>query len=387
MSKKTAEYFSKKLSPIIRAILKQMSDKKIYLTDSSLNDFLLNSEEFKNLFSSSEITDKSLLDINKTDPLVKSYPNNSNNPDLFYESNHYKPEEPILDVITKQLVKSERRLATLTEFVQALFKKVLQTQDEMTDNLEDNIRFVEKDLGSDLNVIDKAGEIEQILKEEGIIFPGKPFNKFLEAFDSKITDKQDKLQNMTASYKKIEKELAEYKKEVNTLNVNINKYREETITDHLTGLHNRKYLDIKLDEEINRFSRHKQPFCILLLDLDDFKIINDSYGHVIGDQVLKHLAGIIKKHIRKTDFSFRYGGEEFLVLLLNTNIENAMKVAEQIRSKVASTNFTLKEKEFATTITIGVAQYIAGESLESLIERADKNLYKGKNNGKNKVIS
>ena len=387
MSKKTAEYFSKKLSPIIRAILKQMSDKKIYLTDSSLNDFLLNSEEFKNLFSSSEITDKSLLDMNKTDSLVKNSLNNLNNPDPINESNQDKLEEPILDVITKQLVKSERRLATLTEFVQSLFKKVLQTQDEMTDNLEDNIRFVEKDLGSDLNVIDKAGEIEQILKEEGIIFPGKPFNKFLEAFDSKITDKQDKLQNMTASYKKIEKELAEYKKEVNTLNVNINKYREETITDHLTGLHNRKYLDIKLDEEINRFSRHKQPFCILLLDLDDFKIINDSYGHVIGDQVLKHLAGIIKKHIRKTDFSFRYGGEEFLVLLLNTNIENAMKVAEQIRSKVASTNFTLKEKEFATTITIGVAQYIAGESLESLIERADKNLYKGKNNGKNKVIS
>ena len=387
MSKKTAEYFSKKLSPIIRAILKQMSDKKIYLTDSSLNDFLLNSEEFKNLFSSSEITDKSLLDMNKTDSLVKNSLNNLNNPDPINESNQDKLEEPILDVITKQLVKSERRLATLTEFVQSLFKKVLQTQDEMTDNLEDNIRFVEKDLGSDLNVIDKAGEIEQILKEEGIIFPGKPFNKFLEAFDSKITDKQDKLQNMTASYKKIEKELAEYKKEVNTLNVNINKYREETITDHLTGLHNRKYLDIKLDEEINRFSRHKQPFCILLLDLDDFKIINDSYGHVIGDQVLKHLAEIIKKHIRKTDFSFRYGGEEFLVLLLNTNIENAMKVAEQIRSKVASTNFTLKEKEFATTITIGVAQYIAGESLESLIERADKNLYKGKNNGKNKVIS
>jgi diguanylate cyclase (GGDEF)-like protein len=270
--------------------------------------------------------------------------------------------------------------------VESLFKKVLKTQDKMSDNLEDNIRFVEEDISQDQELMGNAEEIEQILREEGIVFPGKPFNKFMEAFDSKIAGKKDRLGSMTESYSKIESELTEYKKEVAQLNENIRKYRQETITDHLTGLNNRKYMDIKLAEEIVRFGRHGQPFCILLMDIDNFKNINDIYGHIVGDQVIKHLAEVVRFHVRKSDFSFRYGGEEFLVLLLNTDIENAVRIAEQIRAKVETTNFTLKEKSFVITVTIGVAQYMEGESVESLLERADKNLYNGKRFGKNRVI-
>ncbi len=288
--------------------------------------------------------------------------------------------------MSKQLIKNDKRLSTLTEFVESLFKKVLSTQDKMSDNLEDNIRFVEEDINQDRELMSNAEEIEQILREEGIVFPGKPFTKFMEAFDSKLAGKKDKLESMTESYSKIETELTEYKKEVAQLNENIRKYRQETITDHLTGLNNRKYMDIKLAEEIVRFGRHGQPFCILLMDIDNFKKINDVYGHIVGDQVIKHLGGVVKAHVRKSDFSFRYGGEEFLVLLLNTDIENAVRIAEQIRSKVETTNFTLKDKTFVITVTIGVAQYMEGESVESLLERADKNLYNGKRFGKNRVV-
>ncbi|MCD8567375.1 MAG: diguanylate cyclase [Geovibrio sp.] len=229
--------------------------------------------------------------------------------------------DAFLGSIARQIIKNDKRLSTLTEFVESLFKKVLSTQDKMSDNLEDNIRFVEEDINQDKELMSNAEEIEQILREEGIVFPGKPFTKFMEAFDSKLAGKKDKLESMTESYSKIESELTEYKKEVAQLNENIRKYRQETITDHLTGLNNRKYMDIKLAEEIVRFGRHGQPFCILLLDIDNFKRINDVYGHIVGDQVIKHLGGVVKTHIRKSDFSFRYGGEEFLVLLLNTDIE------------------------------------------------------------------
>jgi diguanylate cyclase (GGDEF)-like protein len=145
-------------------------------------------------------------------------------------------------------------------------------------------------------------------------------------------------------------------------------------------------MDIKLSEEQLRFGRHKQPFCVLLIDIDDFKNINDTYGHIIGDQVLKHLAASVKTHVRKTDFAFRYGGEEFLVLLLNTDIENSVRIAEQIRQKVESTNFALKSGTFLITITIGAAQYKEGESIDVMLERADKNLYRGKSFGKNQVV-
>ncbi|GAB1537007.1 hypothetical protein ADMFC3_26380 [Geovibrio sp. ADMFC3] len=393
MADKTIEYYSESLSPIIRGILKKMSEKKINLTDKSLNEALTADEDFNRLFQATctpvyktSVTNRILPYID----MLKGYVSDKDLAEVFLMINNGSDLEDVIDTILSavsgQLIKSDKRLSTLTEFVESLFKKVLTTQDKMSDNLEDNIRFVEEDISQDQELMGNAEEIEQILREEGIVFPGKPFNKFMEAFDSKIAGKKDRLGSMTESYSKIESELTEYKKEVAQLNENIRKYRQETITDHLTGLNNRKYMDIKLAEEIVRFGRHGQPFCILLMDIDNFKNINDIYGHIVGDQVIKHLAEVVRFHVRKSDFSFRYGGEEFLVLLLNTDIENAVRIAEQIRAKVETTNFTLKEKSFVITVTIGVAQYMEGESVESLLERADKNLYNGKRFGKNRVI-
>ena len=107
----------------------------------------------------------------------------------------------------------------------------------------------------------------------------------------------------------------------------------------------------------------------------------------MGDQVIKYLGGIIQGHIRRSDFSFRYGGEEFIVMLVNTELENAMRVAELIRQKVEATSFSIKDKSFFITVTIGVAEYIDGETAEVFVERADKKLYEGKRTGKNKVES
>ena len=358
MSKKTLEYYSRSLSPILTSILKQLSDNKVTLTDKSLNEALMESAEFEQLLKNAPREKETISVLNRVFPHLEELKG----------------------------FKNDRRLATLTEFVESLFKKVLSTQDKMSGSLEENIKFVEEDLNQDKALISSADEVMQILKEEGIVFPGKPFKNFIDAFDSKVTDKKNKLESMTDNYSKIEQELMGYKNEVAQLNENIRKYRQETITDHLTGLNNRKYMDIKLNEEIIRHSRHNQPFCIMLMDIDDFKKINDIYGHVVGDQVIKHLSSVIKAHVRKSDFSFRYGGEEFLILLLNTDIENSVRIAEQIRQKVETTNFSLKDKKFVITITVGVAQYIKGETSEAFIERADKNLYNGKKMGKNRVI-
>jgi diguanylate cyclase len=392
MSKKPLEYYSEALSPVLISILKHMADNKVTLSSQSLNKALQQSPEFEQILNNKphEAENTSITNTLKEHlEVLKGFVREEeivHVKQLIDDKNDVgEATDALLTLMRKQIVKNDRRLSTLTEFVESLFKKVLTTQDKMSGSLEQNLKFVEEDLNQDKALMSSADEVMKILQEEGIVFPSKPFQGFMEAFDSKVIGKQSKLESMTEDYTKIEQELMEYKSEVAQLNENIRKYRQETITDHLTGLNNRKYMDIKLNEEIVRNARIKQPFCVLMLDIDDFKKINDVYGHIVGDQVIKHLSSVIKTHVRKSDFSFRYGGEEFLVLLLNTDIENAIRIAEQIRQKVETTNFTLKDKQFVITVTIGVAQHIAGETVESLIERADKNLYNGKRMGKNVV--
>jgi diguanylate cyclase (GGDEF)-like protein len=155
----------------------------------------------------------------------------------------------------------------------------------------------------------------------------------------------------------------------------------------MTGLYNRKYMEMKLTEEIDRFQRTGIPFCVVIIDIDHFKSVNDKYGHLIGDQVIKHLANLMKDNIRKTDFAFRYGGEEFMMLLTNVDVRNATHVSDQIRKKLEATNFSLKEKSFNCTASFGIALFKKNDTAESVIKRADERLYQAKQGGRNRIVS
>jgi diguanylate cyclase (GGDEF)-like protein len=126
------------------------------------------------------------------------------------------------------------------------------------------------------------------------------------------------------------------------------------------------------------------PISVMMLDIDNFKRINDTYGHLTGDKVLKELSEIIEKSLRSEDFVGRYGGEEFLIVLPRTNKETAFKVAERIRRKIERHRFPVPEP---VTVSIGVADSTEGESLEELISLADERLYRAKRSGKNRVIA
>ncbi len=153
-------------------------------------------------------------------------------------------------------------------------------------------------------------------------------------------------------------------------------------TDVLTRLSNRLKLDEVLQAEISKAGRQRAAFSVLLLDLDLFKSINDTYGHLAGDQVLKQLADLLRGFFRKGDTPGRWGGEEFLVLLPTLDLAQACLVAERLRKSIASTSF---EGVGPCTASIGVAQYRSGESLEELISRVDGALYKAKESGRNRV--
>ncbi len=161
-----------------------------------------------------------------------------------------------------------------------------------------------------------------------------------------------------------------------------------TVTDPLTSLHNRHYLKRYMEEEIDRSVRYNKQFSIAMIDIDNFKKYNDTYGHQAGDKLLKDLSSLLKKNIRKTDRAIRYGGEELLVAFPETPKSAAFEAAEKIRNTIASHTFMLPDKNPSPPVTIsaGIASFPDdGYSGEAVIKKADDMLYKAKNEGKNIV--
>ncbi|SFB88236.1 PAS domain S-box-containing protein/diguanylate cyclase (GGDEF) domain-containing protein [Marinospirillum celere] len=157
---------------------------------------------------------------------------------------------------------------------------------------------------------------------------------------------------------------------------------ELAVTDRLTGLFNRHKLDRELADEIKRAERYSRPFGLILLDIDNFKLINDTYGHLAGDQVLVLIASVLQSNTRTTDVLGRWGGEEFLVLCTESNLEGLLHFAKKLRCVLANQTMPFGG---SLTASLGVALYKKGDSAEQLVSRADRALYHAKSNGRNCV--
>lgn len=162
-----------------------------------------------------------------------------------------------------------------------------------------------------------------------------------------------------------------------------NELFEQAATDPLTGALNRRQMESLLAEAVERRSRSAAPASVLLMDIDHFKSVNDRFGHHTGDEVLKNLVTLIKKHIRKLDRVFRTGGEEFLILLTDTKSADATTHAERLRMLIAEASLT---KEAPVTVSIGVAECMPNQKVESWIKNADDALYFAKQEGRNRVV-
>ncbi len=268
----------------------------------------------------------------------------------------------------------------------------------------------------------KLGLIERILDEErkelkNIIlllaeslkeFLGNSngFSQYLDTFIEKIkkTDDIDEIKKLklevikttmivkenTEKIKKklliAEKGLKEVKEKMNKLEEEIKKAKEKALYDGLTGAYTRAVFNDRIVKEVERAKREKKKLSLLMMDIDKFKIINDTYGHQMGDMVLKIIVSQIKKVIRDFDFLARYGGEEFVLILPETGIELAKEIGERIRSKIEHTKFLYRGERIPVTISIGCTELQENDNVESFIERADKALYEAKNSGRNRVV-
>jgi diguanylate cyclase (GGDEF)-like protein/PAS domain S-box-containing protein len=166
------------------------------------------------------------------------------------------------------------------------------------------------------------------------------------------------------------------------------RYRELSIVDELSQLYNSRHFYFQLKIELDRSNRYEQPLTLLLLDLDNFKAFNDAYGHVEGDQVLRRLGQVVKRCLRDTDFAFRYGGEEFTILLPMTTSADGAVTAERIRTEFKKEAFPLvPDQDVHMTVSIGLAQYKPQEEMKAFVHRVDQLMYLGKKNGKDRVCS
>jgi diguanylate cyclase (GGDEF)-like protein len=163
-------------------------------------------------------------------------------------------------------------------------------------------------------------------------------------------------------------------------------YRLMTM-DALTQTHNRRYFNEALEREYQRSLRYRRALSLVLFDIDHFKRINDTYGHVAGDSVLRQLARVVKPRLRQQDVLARVGGEEFAVLLPEVEPAGAQVAAEKVRRLVESARFLVDQKEFGCTVSVGIAAFDASmTSPQALYEAADKNLYEAKRGGRNRVV-
>jgi diguanylate cyclase (GGDEF)-like protein len=161
---------------------------------------------------------------------------------------------------------------------------------------------------------------------------------------------------------------------------------QDAYRDSLTDLNNRNFFHLKLESELKKVQKDKTFISLIMIDIDDFKPINDTYGHIAGDTILKQLADILRKNIRANDSIVRWGGEEFCIILPNTCIEDSVKIAERIRELVKNNNFCYDIACVKATISVGVASTKEKIDINAFVELADKAMYKAKEK-KNNVVS
>lgn len=302
---------------------------------------------------------------------------------------------------------------TLHGKLQDLSKVIEKTLDEKSPaglGLEIRELFERKKMEEEFRILEKEGLVN-VVRELTLVIgefaePSGKMDQDLESFieDIQNTDNlldirqlKDKLLTRTREAQQgiraARQELEIARKTCDTLQRRLEETEARVIIDPLTRVLNRSAYDMKVDQVISEFQRFQEPSTLAVVDIDNFKQINDNHGHQCGDNALTSIAGNIKECIRDSDVVFRYGGEEFVIIFNKTDLKGAKVIAEKIRDRVENVRTHLvndlyadKDKRIKITISIGMAEVNEEDDAKTLFERADKALYKAKQEGRNRVV-
>lgn len=243
-------------------------------------------------------------------------------------------------------------------------------------------RTLEKNIKEMNRNIDSARDLNDLKKE--IKLTMSSLSSDLERFS---VDAQNRQLNVGKEMKQVNARMNALEIVSEVLKDRLASERKMAMQDALTGVHNRLAYDERIEDELERYQRYQSPFVLSVWDLDHFKNVNDTYGHLAGDKVLQSVAELLEDCTRRVDFVSRFGGEEFVVIMPNTQLDSAVKVAEKIRRKLEKVRFHYNNRDLDVTISCGLTEVADGDTVDSLFKRADDALYEAKNGGRNRCVS
>ncbi len=313
-------------------------------------------------------------------------PFNPNNFTVWYH--YYSGANPELKRTLDILLDNKREITH--EVSSEIFQKFFTLEHEES-VLNETATKLETELGRVLEKLTEAGE------------GAAAYGKTLETFSGELGDDEDteNLENIIAGVlvatremnqrnKSLEGELDNSSEEINRLKTDLELMRREATTDALTGVANRKKFDEEMRRTVAEAMEEGTSLCLIMMDIDHFKKFNDTYGHQVGDQVLKLLASTLKNGTKGQDTAARYGGEEFAIILPRTDVDGAFRLADALRKTISVkelVNRTTGENMGQITVSAGLAQFEMGEPITEFIARADEALYMAKRAGRNRVVS
>lgn len=274
-------------------------------------------------------------------------------------------------------------LLTIASKLQSIYVEISETKDEYFSR-ESKKGSINKSFEQGIKELD-----DSIKNSEDLNVLKASLNRIVSAIQTKVIEEVESeesetqiLENKIAGMSNKIKLLEDHAKD---LEKTIHKKHMEAITDPLTGLYNRAAYVQALEKAWMNWQQNKTPSTMLVWDIDHFKVINDRHGHAAGDKVLQSVAKKLETGVRKGDMLARFGGEEFVMLLVDKSLEEGAQLAERIRQLISTTEFTYKNQPLHVTISCGVASFVDKDTPTTLFERADKALYKAKKSGRDRI--
>ncbi len=299
--------------------------------------------------------------------------------------------ERVTKFATEERLRVQKEKLELENIVQQLASRLDEISQHLTGELADRSAGQEDCEQLNMRVTDEVTQLRLSAESASDIHMlRQQLSSRLDAISSHLTDFRSREETRVRTYKdrvqRMRTRIAVLERESRQLHESLREEQRMAMIDALTGIPNRAAYDDRIEEEHKRWKRFARPVSILAWDIDRFKTINDAYGHKAGDKVLRVIGQHLARHVRDTDFVGRYGGEEFVMLLVGTDANEARAVAEKIRQEISQLGFHFHDSPVAITASCGITAFTGDDTPDLAFDRADKALYRAKESGRNCCI-